>query len=487
MALAGVDIGTSGCKCTVMENGKELAVSYREYASSRKTGEHEIDAAVILAGVRTVIDEAFAAAGKSVDAVCVTSFGESCVLLDEHDEVIRPIMLYTDPRGTAEASELADRFGARHLFELTGHSASAMYFLPKLLWIKNNAPDDFKRIAKILPVNAYVIYALTNGTGYAVDYSLAARMMMLDVKKLDWADELLDYAQITRAQLPVPVEMGTAVGFLADHPETRAVMGCHDQVAAVIGAGAFKAGSAALGCGTVECITPVFDFVPTSDAFFNSGFAAVPARDGLYVTYAFILTGGALLQWYRNTLASDYMARAEAEGVSAYELLNRELPADPTGLLILPHFAGAATPYMDTASVGAIVGATLATTRPELYRAVMEGVAYELRCNLDKLKAAGVTVSSVIATGGGSRSEDWLSIRADVLDTPISTIDVREAGTVGSIVLAGLATGEYASASDASITVKDTFTPGKNRDAYARLYKKYQRMYTAVKQIYSEE
>ncbi|MBS7262674.1 MAG: carbohydrate kinase [Eubacteriales bacterium] len=486
MALAGVDIGTSGCKCTVMRlDGTEAAVCYREYEANRSLGAHEIDAGVILENVRAVIDGCLTRTTEPVTAVCVTSFGESCALLDEHDRVIRPVMLYTDPRGQEEADELGRVFGERSLFDETGHKPSPMYLLPKLLYLRRHEPENFARIRMILPVNAYVAYMLTREKEPAVDYSLASRTMLLDVKAHDWSRRLLDYAGLRRDQLPSSVNAGTAVGTLIGRPEIKVVIGCHDQVAAVIGADGMRAGTAVCGSGTVECVTPVFDRVPTAQAFFDGEYCAVPAVNDLYVTYAFILSGGALLQWFRNELARDVRAAAAAEGRSAYEMLNAGIRPGPTGLFVLPHFAGSATPYGDSAAKGAIVGLTLGTDRIDIYKAIMEGISYEVKVNFECLAASGIRIGSMCATGGGSRSADWLQLKSDILGIPISTLNVSEAGTVGSVVLAGIATGELASTADAGRIVRPvrTFEPGPDAPRYAELYEKYKRIYPAVKEI----
>lgn len=495
MALGGVDIGTSGCKCTVMTaDGRVLASRYQAYAVSRSAGAHEVEAGRIWEAVKAVIRGACTDSAEPVEALCVTSFGESCVLVDETGQALAPILLYTDPRGGTQCEALCARLGERKIYRLSGHRPNPMYFLPKLMWYRENKPELYARIWRVLPVNAYIVYRLCGEA--AADTTQAARTMMLDIRTRDWCGPLLQAAEVERPMLPPVAETGTAVGTVLPRAAeelglpagAKIVIGCHDQVAAAIGAGTLLPGMAVNGSGTVECVTPVFASLPDAPALFDGGYALVPAPGGVYVTYAFLFTGGALLQWYRDNFAGDLRARAQAEGVSAYTLLDASIRPEPSGLLALPHFAGAATPYMDTEAKGLIAGLSLENDAADVYRSLLEGVAYETRLNLEVLKAAGIRVDSLRATGGGARSAAWLQIKADILGLPIDTLENDEAGTVGSLLLAGLATGAYASLEEAMSIVKlrGGVRPAADKARYDGWYNRYKRLYAAMKMIEGE-
>ena len=492
MALGGLDIGTSGCKCTIMTaEGHTLAVSYRPYAVNRTAGGHEVDATLLWEAVQEVIREAAAESPEPVEALCATSFGESCVLMDRDGAPLCPIMLYTDPRGSEESDILNTRMQPTRIYSLTGHTASPAYFLPKLMWYSRHRSEMFSQVATVLPVNAYIVYRLCGKA--AVDYSLAARTMMLDIRKHDWCDEILTAADIPRSILPPVVQTGTAIGSL--RPElasalglssnTRIVIGCHDQIAASIGAGAMRTGCAVNGSGTVECITPVFDHVPESAALRAGGFAIVPAFGELYATYAYIYTGGALLQWCREQFGTALLQQAEQEGKSIFALLDEQVKHEPTGMLVLPHFAGAATPYMDNDATGAILGMTVEKNFMDLYQAMMEGICYESRVSLDILREAGVVIDTMRTTGGGSRSPAWNQMKADIWNVTLHTLSVKEAGTVGSIMLAGLATGDYKDLEQAMSIVHttDSFSPAPDAGRFEPHFARYRRVYNAVQQI----
>ncbi|MBE6885982.1 MAG: carbohydrate kinase [Oscillospiraceae bacterium] len=492
MALGGLDLGTSGCKCTVMSaDGSQLSCVYREYAAMRSDSAHELSCEVVLSAAKDVIRQAAAEAGEELQALCVTSFGESCALLDEEDRPLFPFMLYTDPRGGEETEELKALMDERQIFELCGHRPNPMYFLPKLLWIRKHHPEKYEKIKRVLPVGAYIVYMLC-GRGIT-DYSLAARTMLLDVHKLCWCKELLEKTGLSDHYLPELGDAGTVAGEVLPRvaeelglpKDMKLVVGCQDQIAAVIGSGTLKPNTATLGSGTVECLTPIFDRIPDHPALYDGGYSIVPAVGGLYVTYAFIFTGGALLQWYRDTFGESYVARGKEEGKSPYALMDREVGEDPTGLLVLPHFAGSATLNMDPDSKGCIYGAALSTKRSDLYRALMEGICYEMRMNMDALAEAGISFEVLRAAGGGARSAVWNQIRADILNKKLETIDTAEVGSMATCMLGGVACGVFANLEEAArlVQVKATIRPSQKSEAYQPHMARYRKLYTALKAV----
>ncbi|MBQ7582625.1 MAG: carbohydrate kinase, partial [Lachnospiraceae bacterium] len=218
---------------------------------------------------------------------------------------------------------------------------------------------------------------------------------------------------------------------------------------------------------------------------------------GSYVTYAFSYTGGALTQWCIETLAKKEKELAQKEGISVNEYLETEysrkmealgLEADaPSGMLVLPHFAGAATPYMDTGSKGVITGLTTDTSAAEIYHACLEGVCYEMYLNYSNLQQIGVKINKINATGGGAHSKVWMQMKADMLNLPITALKTVDAGTVGSAMLTGVAIGHFKSLQDAaSVMVEETVTyePGeKQHEKYMEIYERYKKLYDAVRPI----
>ena len=498
MKIAGLDIGTTGCKCTVFdENGKYLGKAYRDYPVRRKVTGHEIDVSTIMDGVLAVIRE-MAGQYPDIGGIGITSFGETFVMTDGEGVPLHNAMLYTDPRGGEEVRALTGKLGEMRIAEITGLRPHEMYSLPKLMWMKAHMPKVCAAAKHIFLMEDYVVFHLT---GVAqIDYSLATRTMALDIKNLCWSDAMFDAAGIDMGLMSKPVPTGTPAGHLTAKaaeavglPEDVTVVSIsHDQVAAAVGAGAFDGDVAVDGAGTVECLTPIYDEMPDIAEMYKGYFSVVPyVIPGKYVAYAFSYTGGALIDWCVSNLAKDEKKAAKEQGISVNELLEtryrKEHGDAPSGLLVLPHFAGAATPYMDTGAKGAVLGLTTDTGTPEIYRGCMEGVAYEMVLNARALKDSGVHFKKLHATGGGARSAEWMQMKADMLNLPIVALKTADAGTVGSAMLTGIAIGVFRDLKDAADHMVEqihTYAPRAELHAkYMNIYERYEKVYGAVRPL----
>lgn len=492
MIIGGLDVGTTGAKIVLYNGqGNLLETYYTEYDAKHQNGQHEIDFRAVREGVFSLLKQAVKA--YTIDALGVTSFGETFALLDENDTVLTLSMLYTDPRGEQECAALVQAVGEEKLTLLTGVKPHPMYSIAKMMWHKNNTPA-FKDCRRILLGEDFIVYTLT---GVAqIDYSLAARTAAFDVEKKCWIDEVFQAAGIDPALLATPVPAGTAAGVITDAVKKElgvdyditVVNGCHDQVAAMIGAGVFSPAQAMDGTGTVECIPVILENKPENVAFYEGGYSVVPFMDGTYACYALSFTGGATLKWFRDNFAADEHKAAQAAGENVYAVLDSKVPQGPTGLLVLPHFAGAATPYMDNDAKAAFVGVTLETTKYDLYKALMEGTSYEMLLNFDTLRGAlTAPITEIRATGGGATSDVWLQIKADILNTSITALTCKEVGAAGTAALAGVAVGAFdsvKSATEKMVKVRKVFTPTtKHTQCYADLYNRYGLMYNMMREL----
>ncbi|MBP3359762.1 MAG: carbohydrate kinase [Clostridia bacterium] len=497
MNIGGVDVGTTGCKLSVYnEKGEFLKSFYREYDVSRANGEHEIDGATIFRAVCSVIRSG--ARECDIDSIGVTTFGETFVVLDCDDNVLLPSMLYTDPRGEKECKQLCELLGENKLISVSGVKPHPMYSLPKIMWIKNNMPDVYKKIKHILLMEDFIVYKLTGNA--QIDYSLAARTMALDIRNKCWSDEIFSAADVDMSLMSKPVPTGTCAGAvlksvaedLGLKDGVKIVNGAHDQVASAVGCGVFEPGQAVDGTGTVECVTPVFDKIPENKQLYSEGYSVVPyVFDNTYVCYALSFTGGAVLKWYRDNFAGveSEIAKKNNENVFAY--LDKNVPEKPTDILIMPHFAGAANPYMDSDSKAAIIGLTLEHTQNDLYKALMEGVTYEMMVNIEHLNMFGVKPEKLYATGGGATSEVWLQIKSDILNLPITALESKEVGACGTCMLAAVAMGIYDNlyeAKNAFVKYSNTVMPdAENKLIYKKQYNKYKQIYDMAKKIREED
>ncbi|MGE4541356.1 MAG: L-fuculokinase [Bacteroidales bacterium] len=495
MKIAGLDIGTTGCKLEIFEeNGKYLERAYRDYPVKRHNDSHEIDINFIMEAVYQVIYEA-SEKYRDIGGIGITSFGETFVMTNEAGKPLYPAMLYTDPRGKEECQKLVEIFGEKKLACITGLRPHEMYSISKMMWIKKHQADIYQQAAHIFLMADYVVYHLTGKA--KIDYSLASRTMAFDINELSWKKEIFDAAEIDVDLMSQVVPTGTVAGNMTKeaairtglNQDVKIVTISHDQIAAAVGAGAFDGSTAVDGAGTVECLTPIYDEIPDIDVMYNGYFSVVPyVFPGKYAAYAFSYTGGALIQWCLDTLAKKENLIAKELGITVNSLLEHDYGTEqPTGLLVLPHFAGAATPYMDTGSRGAIIGLTTSTTVVEIYRACMEGVAYEMYLNYLALKDSGIQFKSLNATGGCAQSEVWIQMKADVLNIPIITLKNTDAGATGSAMITGVAIGLFEDLKEAAVHMVEeavTYYPRADMHRkYMEIFQRYEKVYNAVRPL----
>ncbi len=479
MLVGGLDIGTSGCKVVLFdENDSAVRSAYREYDVKRKGGLHEIDAEAVWSAVKLVLKET---AGDEIGAIAVTSFGETFVMLDENDSPCAPSMLYTDPRGAEECAELVNKMGAENMAFKTGTNPHQMYSLPKIMWIKRHLSENFNRAKRILLMQDFVVYKLC---GIAqIDYSLASRTLCFDIEKKCWDKEILANADIGEHLLSAPVPSGTPAGTIKEELAQElglsnnllVVSGCHDQIAAMTGAAVFEQEAAMDGTGTVECVPVVMDSVPMDYKLYQLGYAVAPHINGKFACYALSYAGGATLKWFRDNFSQ-----------MPYNEMDKQVSGGPSGLLILPHFAGAATPYMDINAKAAVIGLTFEHTKFDFYKALMEGTAFEILLNLETLKTFSLAPKKLIATGGGARSDVWLQIKADILGLPVTALEGEEIGAVGTAYLAGKALGLYKNGMNPE-TRKTFYPDAKMHACYSEQFDIYRKIYNSVKDLKKRE
>lgn len=493
MKIAGLDIGSTGCKLTVFdESGTYLDKAYRDYPVKRTVGEHEVDPEAIRESVFAVL-EAMAKKHPDIAGIGVTSFGEAFVMMDEKGALLNQAMLYTDPRGEEECRQLKQRLGEENIASITGMNPHEMYSISKIMWMKKHRPEVYQRARHIFLMEDFVVYSLTGKA--QIDYSLASRTMAFDIMGLTWSQAIFEAAEVDMSLMSQPVPAGTVAGTLLPQaakrcglrPDTRIVSVSHDQVAAAVGAGVFDSRTAVDGAGTVECITPVYDAIPPLEVMRSGNYAVVPyAVPGKYVCYAFSYMGGALMQWCVDTLAKKEKELALEKGISVYDYLEEE-PIEPTGLLVLPHFAGAATPYMDNGAKGVILGLTASTSLKDIYRGCMEGVVYEMLVNMEYLEKTGSCFQMLHATGGGANSRVWMQMKADMMNLPITALKTVDAGTVGSAILTGVAVGCFQDMEDGAahmVKKKEVYMPRAGmHEKYRKVYERYRRVYQAVRPL----
>jgi len=446
MHYLGVDVGTSGCKAVAFnEDGQQAALAYREYnILAPHEGWAELDSSRVMRSCFEVIREAAAALPpNSIRALGISSQGEAFTPVDAEGRCLGNGMTSSDQRAAAYAESFPAAFGADKLYRITGHTPHPLFTIFKLLWLRDNQPEEWGAAHQFLCFEDLLQRHL--GLEPALGWSLAGRTMLFDVRRHEWDPEILDAVGLSPDKLARPLPSGTLVGNPAPEiardlglPEDVAVVtGGHDQPCGALGAGATSPGLGMYATGTVECIAPVLAGAVLTDELQAANLATYDhAVPGQYVTVAYSLTGGNILKWFRDEFGAPEVAAAEASGENPYTLLLRAAGDQPANALVLPYFTPTGTPYFDTNVAGAALGLRMSTTRGEFIRALLEGVAFEMRLNLDILARAGCEMSELRVIGGGAKSDAWNQLKADVIGTPLTTLDVTEAGCLGVAILA---------------------------------------------------
>ncbi len=481
MSLMGFDIGTTGSKAVVFsEEGRILAHRYQGYPMLFPgPGRCELCFEEVWEAVRAI---AAAAAGAvrgrdPVRAIGISTLGDSVTPIDREGRALCGTVLgAADRRAVSQAERLDRELGRRPLFELTGAPLNAFCVIPKILWFRERAPQVFGRAWKFPGLQEIVHLRL--GLEPRMDCGLAGRTMLLDLRKMDWARPLMEatglspelFFPLARAFQPVGRLGAAQAADLGLDPGVAVVTGGFDQSCCALGAGVIRPGSAALSVGTLECITPVFDRPKIESPLLEDNNGCFPGpTEGSWSSLAYVTTAGAVVQWHRDTLATPEVEEARRRELDPFAYMIDRTPERPSGVYVLPYFAGAGNPWMDVHQLGAMFGLRLDTGRAEILKGILDGICYEIRLNLDSYTRAGVPIRALRAIGGGARSDRWMQLKADITGVPIERTAVTEAGCFGAAFLAGLGTGVYGGPADIleRVAVDRVFEP---RPAAGRAY-----------------
>jgi len=500
MSYLGLDIGTSGCKALVFNDyGEELASAYREYPLiTSKNGWVELDSEEVCTKCFEVIKEvALKTSADLVQAMGISSQGEAFTPVDKNGTILGNGMVSSDTRATGIVNEFCTDFGPKKLYSITGHTAYPMFSLFKLIWTKQNRPELWKKAAKFLCFEDLIHLKL--GLDPAIGYPLAGRTMLFNVIDHRWDKQILSAIGLESDQLARPLPSGAVVGTipariasqLGLQIEVVVVAGGHDQTCGALGAGIVSKGMAMYATGTVECLTPAFEKPVFGDNLFKNNYCTYDfAIPGMYTTVAYSLTGGNILKWYRDEFAFREKEIAYQNRRNIYDVILDTLPLNPSRLLVLPYFTPTGTPYFDSQITGAIIGLRFNTTREEILRALLEGVAFEMRLNLSILEKSGIVIDELRAIGGGAKSKIWTQLKANVLNKPITTVSVTEAGCFGVAMLAKSAITGISTKVIVSEWVKTSqtiFPQHEFAEHYEKQFHTYLKLYPALKSIHPEQ
>jgi xylulokinase len=496
MRLLGLDIGTTGCKATVFDdNGELLGKASREYSIAiPHPGWAEQDPEKVWDLAQEAIAEVLSKTGGEAVAIGLSVQGEAIMPVNGKGQALRPAILGMDTRTADQNTILRESFGAEHLFQRTGMPLHTINTLPKMLWLKQHEPEVWKSADKFLLYEDFIINKMTRVP--AISHCLASRTQVYDIQTRDWSPEVLEYLELETDRLaPVrpsgfPVgkmnaELSRSLGFSTPPLVST---GGHDQACGALGVGLTRPDLAMVSTGTAEVVEVAMATPALNETFYEGNLSVYShVIDGLYLSMTINHSGGLLLRWFRDTFGQLEMQAAAGSGQDAYDLLLENAPDEPTGLLVLPHFAGAGSPSFDTRSKGAILGLTFAHSKAHIAKAILEGTTYELRLNLDVLKKGGVPIGELRAVGGGARSPMWLQMKADITGITVAVPRVTEAASWGAAILAGTAAGCFPSASEAAeacLSIQHRYEPDPGSAArYEPLYQLYQLIHPTLTPI----
>jgi xylulokinase len=461
MSLLAIDIGSSRCKAVVFtETGEILTKHACQYTPEFPApAQAEINPERFWQAVCNCSQAVSRNLSAPARALCLNSHGETFVPVNARNEAIAPAILNQDNRATEETVWLEKTFGRKRLFEITGLVAHPMYPVPKFLWLRKHRPDIFAPSVRFLSVIGYVLSRL--GLPAYIDYSLASRYLAFDVRRRRWSEEILAATEINAECLPTPVPAGTIAGTLEASvasqlgllPGTMVIVGGHDQPCGALGVGATGAGRVADSMGTYECLLAASDQPMLTDralaASLNSYCHVVPDK---FVTLAYF-PSGIMIKWFHDLLYADGMPAPDEDPSylesNHYASLERESSAGPTGLCITPNLIGTCNPDFNPRARGIISGLSPSTTRSQIYKGIMEGLACELAQMTDILANVVGEFRDVYVSGGGSRSALGLELRAALTGRRLHMMECPEAVCLGGALLAGVASGEYGSLREA--------------------------------------
>lgn len=492
MSLLGIDLGTSNCKCVAFREDGEVIVqsnvSYTPY--STQPDWMEMDAEVFWdAFVKTVRTVSAWVDDDPVTALAISSQGETIIPVDRSGMPVCPALMNADNRAKPQIAALEKRLGRRRIYDITGLPLDTTFGGTKMMWLKENRPDVYARTDKFLSCEDFILMRL--GFGTHSSKCLCCRTLLMDVRLRVWSQEMLEATGIDVKKLSTPVSSGELIGRL--DAQTASILGLqegvgvaaggHDQCCSILGSGVTKDNTASDAAGTYEGVSLLTNTADTSDFAFDSGINTYcHLFDDQFLSLAFFPSGFAM-NWMMDLL------RYHAEGISKGELFARldaeveKLDEKPTGLFVLPHFVGSCSPYYDRRATGTIIGLTPNTRPVVLYKAIYESIAYEFATMTRLLSHLG-SYDAVHISGGGSKSDFTLQLRASIAGKKICRSSSSDSVCQGAAMLAGMATGVYRDRDDAvkkAIRLTKSFLPSPDiQTAYQENEKLYHSIYQSL-------
>lgn len=499
MALIGVDIGTTGIRAVLFsERGKIITSSYQEHAYIYPNpGWAELDPEKVWEAVQKTIHEVCDRSKKPIKALAISCMGDSIVPIQDDGTLTYNGILSLDSRAIEEVAIIRNAIGEEGFYKITGLRLGTISSVSKILWLRRNKPGIFNDTQKFLTFADYIL--LRMGFPPTIDYSLAALTSAFDIRSKEYSSKILKEIGLTKDMYAAPFPSGHVLGEIPSAirsqlglPEgVKVVLGGVDGALGLLGAGLSSSTTkmAAYIGGTFGNIGYISKEPILDRQAFDSGLISVcNVIDDTYLVGGSLPTAGSAIRWFRDEFAYEEKIKAEKEKVDVYDVMFAPLEFDGGTILAIPYFGGT---RQDAYAKATFMGLTLATSRQELLKGLVEGVTHELRVNVDRLeKLLGVSLEVIRAVGGSAKSDKWLQLKADITGRTIETVQTEEASALGAALLAGTATGVYNSIEEAievCVKRKSTFYPRpKIQEIYSHQHEMYKKLAKSLTPISRE-
>ena len=489
MNYIGIDLGTSSVKIVLMDTAghiianvsKSYPIDYPKAGWSEQNPYDWYDAC--MEGMKELLD------GQDKSTVGGISFGgqmHGLVILDKDNEVIRPAILWNDGRTTKECEYLNNTIGKDKIAEYTANIAFAGFTAPKILWLRENEPENFKKISKIMLPKDYLAYKMTGV--HCTDVSDASGMLLFDVKNRCWSKEMLDICGIDENCMAKVFESYECVGNLTKEAAQRmgltenvkVIAGAGDNAAAAVGTGTVGDGKCNISLGTSGTIFISSDKFGVDD---NNALHSFDHADGHFHLMGCMLSAASCNKWWMDEIIKTKEYSEEQNPVTDDMLGNNRV-------FFLPYLMGERSPHNNPAARATFTGMTMDTDRTDMTQAVLEGVAFAIRDSFEVAKSLGINVTETKICGGGAKSPLWRKMIANILNIKVSVPVTEEGPALGAAMLAAVGTGAYKNVEEAAshiVKIKETIEPDKEIAArYEKKYQQFKKIYPALKSVFDE-
>lgn len=496
--ILALDLGTSRCKAAILdEEGNTLVKHINEYdIIFPRDGYAEQDANQVWQMVKKVIKIVVSRFNQpeTIRGISFSVQGEAVMPINKKGEPLHRVILGMDTRCTEENDYLREVLGEEELYYLTGMPVHTVNTLPKILWLKKNEREIFNKAWKFVLYEDFLTMKMCGEP--VIDTCLASRTQMYDIKSNTWSEKILEAIGISSDRLSRVVESGQIIGEMkADlikefnlTAPVYLVAGGHDQACAALGSGVINDFDAMDSVGTAEVVEVATESLKLDKSLMNAKISTyrhvVP---GMYLTMTLNHTAGLLVRWFIDNFFQEEVRKAREKNIDKYSYIIGNLQVkEPSYKLVLPHFNGSGTPWVKDGDYGLFMGLTLKDNKYTFLKAILEGLVYELKINLEILKKSGYHIKELITVGGGAKSESWMKIRASILNRKLISSADKDGAILGAFILAANAVDIFPTIKEGAQYVnkkakKNLFEPAPELTGrYQELFKVYSNIYPQI-------